>query len=80
MYAWSRAQLPPRVTYTSSRPDVVSAAGRVIRPAFGSGPALVEIAAHVITAGAVDVRRAVVRVLQAPPPGGDAARDARCSS
>jgi hypothetical protein len=74
MVGWAHAQLPPTVIYTTSRPEVVSARGKVTLPTYGRGPALTEITARVVTAGAVDLRRAVVNVMQAPPAGqGDVA-------
>ena len=72
MFAYSHAQVPATVSYTTSRPEVVSNFGKIYQPAFGLGPALTEITAHIVTAGAVDIRRAVINVLEAAPTyGGD---------
>ena len=70
MFAWGHAQLPPTVSYTTSRPEVVTNTGKIQQPAFGLGPALTELTARVVTAGAVDIRRAVINVLQAAPTWG----------
>ena len=73
MFAWARAQVAPSVSYTSSRPDVVKNTGEIRQPAFGQGAALTEITARVVSAGAVDIRRAVIKVLEAAP--GQGGRD-----
>ena len=67
MFSWPRSA--SRTVSTTSRPEVVTNTGKIHQPAFGLGPALTEIT-PVSYCGAVDIRRAIINVLQAAPEHG----------